>query len=259
MLDLSQKEIIISWSGGKDSTASILLALENDIKISRICHVDMRYDDETPAILPEHYEFVMSAAERFRSMGLRVDIERSRKTAHELASYISTKGNCIGRRVGMLDFIGPACGFKRVKINTADGHWKRFLQSSNPARAGAVCDLLECVGIAADEPRRLVRLGKGKFSLLAEKGITEKQAAEICKKHNLLSPIYSIEGIKRDGCFFCPHTPALRRAFVKQKHPELLPKIWEMFRLCNYPPQRWRYMRTNKWFSDWLEAEAWEG
>lgn len=167
----------------------------------------MRYDDETPAILPEHYEFVMSAAERFRSMGLRVDIERSRKTAYELASHISVKGSSVGCRAGMLCFVGAACAFKRVKINTADGHWKRFLQSTDLARAGAVCDLLECVGIAADEPRRLARLGKNKFSLLAEKGITEKQAVEICKKYNLLSPIYSIEGIKRDGCFFLPTYP----------------------------------------------------
>lgn len=258
MLDLSQKEIIISWSGGKDSTASILLALENGIKISRICHVDMRYDDATPAILPEHYDFVMTAAERFREMGLRVDIERSRKTAYELASHISTKGNCIGRRVGMLEF-GCICGFKRVKICTADGHWRRFLQSSDTARAGSICDLLECVGIAADEPRRLARLGKNKFSILAEKGITEKQAAEICKKYNLLSPIYSIEGVKRDGCFFCPNCSSGARHFVKREHPELLPKIWALFRLCDYPAERWQKMRRHKWFFDWLEAEAWEG
>ena len=64
--------------------------------------------------------------------------------------------------------------------------------------------ITQYVGIAADEPKRLARLaGTNKVSLLAKYGVAEASALALCKRYNLLSPIY--EFTSRGGCFFCPN------------------------------------------------------
>ena len=42
----------VSWSGGKDSTATVILMHENNIPIEKIIYVRMMYDDKLPATLP---------------------------------------------------------------------------------------------------------------------------------------------------------------------------------------------------------------
>ena len=56
------------------------------------------------------------------------------------------------------------------------------------------CDIVQYVGIAIDEPKRLARLkqeGKtSQISLLAKYGYTEDMAKAKCLEYGLLSPIY---------------------------------------------------------------------
>lgn len=62
--------------------------------------------------------------------------------------------------------------------------------------------ITQYVGIAGDELKRLARLaGTNKVSLLAKYGVAETSALALCKRYNLLSPIY--EFTSRGGCFFC--------------------------------------------------------
>lgn len=53
------------------------------------------------------------------------------------------------------------------------------------------CSNKQYIGIAYDEPKRYERLDKEKcIAPLYDLKITEKEAMEICRKNDLLSPIY---------------------------------------------------------------------
>ena len=49
---------IISWSGGKDSTATVILAHEHNIKIDHIIFCEVMFDKKTTGEMPEKMEFV---------------------------------------------------------------------------------------------------------------------------------------------------------------------------------------------------------
>ena len=60
---------------------------------------------------------------------------------------------------------------------------------------------------------------KGKRSILVEQNITEAMTYDICRKYNLLSPIY--EERKRGGCWFCPNQSIEEFAALKKEYPQL--------------------------------------
>lgn len=84
----------------------------------------------------------------------------------------------------------------------------------------------QIVGIAVDEPKRFARLTGNKRSVLAEFGVTEKDALELCKKYDLLSPTYNSNF--RGGCWFCPNCKIAEFAKTKQDHPELWAELKKM-------------------------------
>ena len=57
----------VSWSGGKDSTCAVLLHLEAGHKVKAVNYTPM-FTAEIPLLLKEHYEFIQSTAERFRTI-----------------------------------------------------------------------------------------------------------------------------------------------------------------------------------------------
>jgi hypothetical protein len=60
-------------------------------------------------------------------------------------------------------------------------------------KIGKEFDIVQYIGIAADEPIRLERIrGTNKVSLLEKYGYTEHDAMDKCKEYNLVSPLYSI-------------------------------------------------------------------
>lgn len=64
---------------------------------------------------------------------------------------------------------------------------KDFYKTKDPEQ------ITQYIGIAIDEPQRLERLKIGKpkkISLLEKYEYTEQMAFDVCKKNNLLSPIY---------------------------------------------------------------------
>ena len=96
-------------------------------------------------------------------------------------------------------------------------------------------DVTEYIGIAADEPKRLLRLNEREISLLAKYGYTEAMAKELCEKYNLLSPIYRTS--KRNGCWFCPSRRIKDFAMLRKRHPELwgeLERLSHTPNLCSY-------------------------
>lgn len=68
--EMRKHEWVVSWSGGKDSTATIILCHKYGIPIKKIIYVRMMYNEELPATLPVMVEFVDRAKEVFESWGV---------------------------------------------------------------------------------------------------------------------------------------------------------------------------------------------
>lgn len=91
-------------------------------------------------------------------------------------------------------------------------------------------NIVQYIGIAVDESERLAQCTGNKVSLLAKYGYTEQMAKELCKQHDLLSPIYEIG--TRGGCWFCPNGKIRHFCNLRRNHPELW---WELVELSHTP------------------------
>ena len=73
---------IASCSFGKDSLASILLALENNEPLDRVVFAEVMFDHERgiSGETPEHIEWIYSTAiPKLAEMGVKVDVVKSKK------------------------------------------------------------------------------------------------------------------------------------------------------------------------------------
>ena len=99
------------------------------------------------------------------------------------------------------------------KVKPISEYWKSFGE-----------DVTQYVGIAIDEPKRLVRLNNtNQVSLLAKYRYTEEMAKELCVEYDLLSPIYNL--ITRNGCWFCFNNPDKAWLDLLVNYPELFKKL----------------------------------
>lgn len=112
------------------------------------------------------------------------------------------------------------------------------------------------IGYAFDEVDRLHRLTDKKCSIMAELGIKEYDPFDICRKYNLLSPLYDL-GIKRDGCWFCPNAAKFERQYAKEHYPELVEKIYKMIDMCDYSIDGLE--KRNNWVAEYLKDESNDG
>lgn len=219
--EMRQHEWTISWSGGKDSTATVILCHEYGIPIKEIIYVRMMYDDTLPATLPIMTEFVDRTINTFESWGYQVRVVPSIKTAKQMINRVyrrSKKEERNGKYYGVTAFMRGMCTFTSVKQQTIDK---------------LALDEYQMIGYASDEEARLHRLTDSKQSIMATLGITEIAAFEICKKYNLLSPLYEM-GMPRDGCWFCPNAGAKERKILRESRPDLIEKIDAMISMCDY-------------------------
>lgn len=178
----------ISWSGGKDSTASVILHIQSG-DICKIVYYIPMLTESIPLIRKAHYDFIQGAVERFIRGGLQC-YQAHGMTYEDHVTRVVTRGPRKGEIMGY----GLGYGFCRFRDNSKVEALKRVDVGYYD---------YEDIGIAADEYRRHCQLTQAKRSILFERNITEAQAREICIKHGLLSPIYKVVG--RDGCVICPN------------------------------------------------------
>lgn len=199
--EMRKHEWVVSWSGGKDSTATILLMHENQIPIKEIIYIRMMFDDDLPATLPLMTDFVDRASEVFRSWGYKVSIIPSDKTALQLMSNKYQRSSYTdrnGKYYGVTAFIRGSCNLTGVKVKTIN----RVMPN----------DCFEMIGYAADEDKRIHRLNcSNKYSIMVQLGIKEEETFDICKTYDLLSPLYELKA-PRDGCWFCPNASKRERS-----------------------------------------------
>lgn len=202
----------VSWSGGKDSTASVILHHGRGDHCKIVCYIP-HFTEEIPLIQKAHFEFIHSAAEKFRSWGHEVYIVKG-LTYWDYVTHVSLKGKFKGKIFGFPTIKRGACGFKR----------------DSKLKALKTCDVgffdYEDIGIANDEPQRFSNLSESRRSILVEYGYSEKKALFLCDTHKLMSPIYTSNS--RDGCVLCPFSKSIEREKWLQDYPDVRPLLVEL-------------------------------
>jgi len=218
---------VISWSGGKDSTATVLLMREHQKEIIKagdkvvILFTEVMYDlkRNISGHNPEVIQFIYEKKKIFESWGFQVEVLRSNRDFQYVFHHIMEKNTTpdrIGRRYGF-----PVSGICSVRRDCKQLPRIKWFREHLKNR-----DYVEYVGIAADERKRLeIIKRKGCLSLLEMYHYTEADAMDLCRKHDMLSPQYGMDGQKRDGCWFCPNAKLCEHKAIKEKMPE----VWEEY------------------------------
>lgn len=201
---------IVSFSGGKDSTAMLLMMLEKGMNVDRIVYVDTtkefpamyRHIKKVQAICPVKIEIV------------KFDFD------YWFGEHIKTKGKNIGKiGYGFPDFKNRWC--TAHKRDTAKKIQKTIKR-----------DTVEYHGIAFDEKNRTKnnsdrnRNRNIKYPLV-EWGVTEKQALEYCYSKGLdWEGLY--EKFVRVSCWCCPMSRIGELRVLYNDFPELWKRLIEM-------------------------------
>ena len=216
---------VASWSGGKDSTASIILAHENNEPIDLIIFVEVMFDKDISGELPEHIEFIHKCKAEFEKWGYPVKILRSDKTYMDCFYHTIVRGKHKGMKKGFA--MQNHCDVQRdCKLKPI-----REFNKENP-------DAIHYIGIAIDEPKRLERLNDKTISLLAKYNMTEADARDLCEAYEMLSPWYKFTN--RGGCWFCPNVNDRALKFLRKHHRELWDRLLELEDVPNKAGYCWR-------------------
>ena len=208
------------WSGGKDSTANIILAHLNGEPHDKIIMSEVMFNKEISGELPEHMWWVHNiAVPLFKEWGFDVEILHAKETFMDCFNLVnqgrknpSRKGKKYGFPMSGKCLINTRCKVKPIKDYL--GEIKE--------------DYIQYVGIAIDEPTRLETMhgNPTKVSLLEKYGYTEKMAYDLCKEYDLLSPMYEFS--KRGGCWFCPNARDCQLRNLRDNHNGLWQILLEL-------------------------------
>ena len=239
---------IASCSFGKDSIATILLALEHHEPLDRVVYAEVMFDHGKgiSGEIPEHIEWIYnSAIPRLEQMGVKVDVVRCEKDYVYYFRNKHSKGKWKDKICGFP--IGGKCVINRdCKLAPIKMYYKQFRQNYN---------IVQYVGIAQDEPVRLARLMFNQVSLLDKYNQTEADAMRMCEKAGLLSPIYKISA--RGGCWFCPNAKIKQFAYIRKYHPQMWTELQELSKTPNLCSYGFKYGKTLQEIEKQIDVIEW--
>ena len=239
---------IASWSGGKDSTASIILAHEHNEPLDLIIFSEVMFDENISGELPEHIDFIKNKAiQVFQSWGYEVKILHAKLNYMDIFMREPTRGKHYGtgKKTGF-----PMSGKCQINKSVKVLPIKNFLKNINEP-------FTQYIGIAIDEPARMERVVKAgnQVSLLEKYNYTEKMAFDLCKQYGLLSPIYDFA--PRGGCWFCPNARYAELKCLRKNHPDLWKRLLELENEPDLIGNMWNTLTKTR-IHDWEERFFWE-
>lgn len=223
---------LVSFSGGKDSTAMLLGMIERGMRIDCILFCD------TGLEFPAMYEHI---AKLEKDTGMPITCVRAEKSFEELMFYaeIRRKPDSAALKKYGPDIKGYGWAGPKMRWCTArlkDEPRERFLREIRKEY-----DVKEYVGIAADEGYRLERKRNrqdGHVHPLVEWGMTEADCLKYCYDHG-----YDWGGLygqfKRVSCWCCPLQPLPELRQLYHNHP----KLWEQLKA--WDKMTWRSFRAD--------------
>lgn len=206
---------VASLSFGKDSMAMLIKIKELGLPLDEVIYVDIMFDDDTSGETPEMASFI-TKAEKILKEKFNVEVTHLRGVTFKEQFYkIKQRGKHIGDNYGFPYTIGAWCN-DRLKMQPIKEYMRKQKEQ-----------IIQYVGIAYDEPERYERLNhETHIAPLYDLKITEKEAMEICKKYDLLSPIYKTSF--RGGCWFCPKQRLSQLKWLYQEHNDLWNTLKDM-------------------------------
>ena len=177
-------ECVVSFSGGKDSTAMLIRMLELGMTVDKIVFADTKYEFETL------YRYIEKVNDYIKKFGdYEIEILR---TDLELEDVMFGK---ISR--------GPRAGEIRGWPLVAFGcYWSR--DAKVKVLEKACKGHTRYIGIAVDEKKRMVKNHeeKGYVYPLIDWGWSEADCLQYLKDKGLHNPLY--DEFSRLGCYWCP-------------------------------------------------------
>lgn len=169
---------IFSLSFGKDSMATLLLAIEQGIHIDHVMYCDIRFSDKISGEHPLMAEWIPEAEHILKNkFGITVEHAYSGVSFIEQFYKVKQKGNRKGQIYGFPFTIGAWCN-DRLKLKSIKKYYDKFKNQT----------ITQFVGIAYDEPKRWERIIKKETqnckyrSLLFEQKLTEYDDYKKLKK-----------------------------------------------------------------------------
>lgn len=208
----------VSLSGGKDSTAMLLMMLERDMPIDCVLCAD------TGMEFPEMYQHLDKVdALLYQERGLHIEYLRH-PHGFEWMMFDEPKQKPSSlenrKRLGVPPY---GNGWPGPHIRWCTGQLKTHLISKKVNSLKAEKHAIHYVGIAADEPKRI----KDECYPLVEWGVTEAEALRYCYDRGFdWGGLY--ETFHRVSCWCCPlqRIGALRE--LRNRHPELWQRLRDM-------------------------------
>ena len=206
---------VASCSFGKDSLATILLALMHSEPLDEVVYCEVMFDDAISGEVPEHRDFIYGRAIPFLERnGIKVVVLRSEMTYIRSFYRVLQKGQSAGKLNSW-----PLCGKCCIQRDCKLPPIRAYMRSLGSG-------VVQYIGIAYDEQERLTRLEAEKtISLLEKYQKTERDAADICKRAGLYSPAYAFTD--RNGCFFCPNAKERELRHLYECYPDLWARLLE--------------------------------
>lgn len=215
---------IVSFSGGKDSTAMLLMMIEKGMKIDRIINVDTT--KEFPEMY-EHIEKVQAMITPLKIETVPIDFD------YWFGEHVKTKGKNIGEKgYGWPDMRNRWCTALKREV------FKKAVYNGTK-------EITEYHGIAADEAKRTKNNKDArilKYPML-DWQMTEEDALKYCYSKGLdWNGLY--EKMTRVSCFCCPLSRIGELEIVYREYPNLWNQMMEMDK------KSFRSFRHNKSLSD---------
>lgn len=202
---------IVSFSGGKDSTAMLLMMLEKGMPVDRVICVD------TTKEFPQMYEHIKKVQEYINPLEIEII---TIPFDYYFAEHIKTKG----RNKEFLNVKGfgwPDMNFRWCTT--------KKLQAQTKA-VKVLGDYIRYIGIASDEAHRTKSnkdIKDTKQFPLVKWGITEKQALEYCYSKGFdWGGLYT--KMRRVSCWCCPLSSLRELKVLYNDFPELWKQLEEM-------------------------------
>lgn len=202
------KTNVISFSGGKDSSAMVIEMLERNEPIHSIVFVDTGFE------FPQVYEHI-NKFEKY--IGIKIEkLEFSTPFEYMMCERIISRGKHKGQK---------GYGWPRSNARYCTTYKTQALDKYKRSLNGLLFN--ECVGIASDEPKRI----RDKRYPLVEYGLTESDCLKICYKHG-----FDYDGLydrfSRLSCYICPLKRISEYEIIYKEFPNLWAKMRELDNQC---------------------------
>jgi 3'-phosphoadenosine 5'-phosphosulfate sulfotransferase (PAPS reductase)/FAD synthetase len=206
---------IVSFSGGKDSTAMLLRMLETGMEVDYIIHID------TSKEYPEMYQHIEKVKEEIKP---RKIITAVMDFDYWFAERIKQRG----KRKGDIGYGWPN------HFNRWCTAWKRDEIKRQIRALGILLEeVIEYHGIAADESERIKKDKRQIRYPLVEWNWTESDALKYCYDRGFdWGGLYEI--MPRVSCYLCPLSRIGQLRYVYTERPEL----WETMQMLDKKSRR---------------------